>query len=197
MTDIRFDGDWIHLEGTITKAATTDLMLDSPSRRKNNTAHRRALVHDFDDGLTLNWSNDYPGGVSINNCKQIAGFNNGDWLIARARVVQQFGTDYMLDGGSDRRGANTVKQNPYRRALVHSWGDQLVLNWNRDYTGGVVVNGKVTIPDGATVAGKDVAATLTSLTSQLAAAAAQLAAANTTIADLVTRVTTLEAQVMP
>jgi hypothetical protein len=49
-----------------------DFCLDSPDRRKdqaNPTApasNRRALVHDFNDGLTMNWGQDYPGGVTIN-----------------------------------------------------------------------------------------------------------------------------------
>jgi hypothetical protein len=42
-----------------------DLKLDAPDRRKNQTPFRRALVHDFNDRLTLNWGKDYPGGVKI------------------------------------------------------------------------------------------------------------------------------------
>jgi hypothetical protein len=30
-------------------------------------------VHDFDDGLTINWANDYPGGVTINGPVKING----------------------------------------------------------------------------------------------------------------------------
>lgn len=201
MTDIRFDGDWIHLEGTIAKSATTDLMLDSPGRRKTGTPHRRALVHDFDDGLTINWANDYPAGVTINSCRTINGHNNLDWLTIRSRVTQIRGTDLMLDGGSERRGdrgvLKPIRRSPYRRALVHGWGDQLVLNWDHDYRGGVVVNGRVTMGDGAVVAGQDVGATLTSLTTQVADLTAQLTAATTAIADLAARVTTLEAEVNP
>lgn len=47
------------------KVEAWDLCVDSKDRRKNNTPHRRALVHDFDDGLTINWGRDYPGGVTI------------------------------------------------------------------------------------------------------------------------------------
>jgi hypothetical protein len=45
-----------------------DLCLDSPDRRNPAypTPYRRALVHDPNDGLTLNWGQDYPGGVTIN-----------------------------------------------------------------------------------------------------------------------------------
>lgn len=199
MTDIRFDGDWIHLEGAVTKAATSDFMLDTAARRKTNTPHRRALVHDFTDGLTLNWDNDYPGGVTVNSCTQISGANRGDWLKVRSRITQVFGTDLMLDGGSERRGRilTSFKTNPYRRALVHGWGDQLVINWDRDYVGGVVINGPVTMPHGAIVSGQDVSAVLTTLTGQVAALTADLTAANTTIADLSARLDRVEAAVNP
>ncbi|MBA4607148.1 hypothetical protein H1W00_01495 [Aeromicrobium sp. Marseille-Q0843] len=197
MTDIRFDGDFIHLEGLVVRATANDLMLDATARRRTNTPFRRALVHDFDDGLTLNWDSDYPGGVSVNSCKQILGFNNRDWLIVRSRIMQQFGTDFMLDGGPDRRGrlSTSLRRNPFRRALVHGPGDQLVLNWDRDYTGGVVVNGRVTMPDGAVVAGQDVAATLTTLAGQVTSLTTQLTAATAAIADLTARVTALESEV--
>lgn len=59
-------GDWIDVESRITSLHGTDLMLDSPARRTNQSAFRRALVHDFRDGLTINWNGDYPGGVTIN-----------------------------------------------------------------------------------------------------------------------------------
>lgn len=212
MTDIRFAGEWIHLEGAITKAETTDFMLDSSSRRKTTSPFRRALVHDFGDGLTINWNNDYPAGVSVNGCRQVSGHNSGDWLMVNSRIMQQFGTDFMLDGGTGRRGRlASIRRNPYRRALVHGSGDQLVLNWNRDYTGGVVVNGRVSMPQGAVVAGMDVSATLTNvstavsqLTGELAAATASIAslttdltAATATITGLTARVEALEAQVTP
>lgn len=47
------------------KVEAWDLCIDSKDRRKNDSPHRRALVHDFDDGLTLNWGGDYPGGVRV------------------------------------------------------------------------------------------------------------------------------------
>jgi hypothetical protein len=199
MTDIRFEGDFIHLEGLVVRATANDLMLDAAARRTTNTPFRRALVHDFDDGLTLNWDHDYPGGVSVNSCKQILGFNNRDWLIVRSRIHQQFGTDFMLDGGVERRGRATtgLRRNPFRRALVHGFGDQLVVNWDHDYTGGVVVNGRVTMPDGAVVAGQDVAATLTSLTTRVSELSTYLTAATAAIAELTTRLAALETEPTP
>ena len=69
------DGDgWVKVEAG-------DLNVDSPARRKGGvtgsgpgsggTLYRRALVHDFNDGLTINWANDYTGGVTINGLRQI------------------------------------------------------------------------------------------------------------------------------
>ena len=58
------DTDIKLLDGQV-KVEATDLCLDSPLRRTNNSPFRRALVHDYEDGLTLNWDNDYPGGVKI------------------------------------------------------------------------------------------------------------------------------------
>lgn len=58
------DSDII-LEGSKVKLEANDLVLDFASRRKNTQGERRALVHDFDDGLTINWAGDYPGGVRI------------------------------------------------------------------------------------------------------------------------------------
>jgi hypothetical protein len=72
-TDIRldeFDGNWIVLEGVYLKHTGSDIMLDSPARRAGRHGpHRRALVHDPVDGLTINWANDYTGGVRINDAQ--------------------------------------------------------------------------------------------------------------------------------
>lgn len=52
------------------KVEAWDLCVDATDRRKDTTTpHRRALVHDFEDGLTVNWGGDYPGGVTINGTK--------------------------------------------------------------------------------------------------------------------------------
>lgn len=64
-SDIHLDGNWLVLEGNWTRVRSLDLMLDAPSRRQNPQGHRRALVHDHQDGLTINYAEDYPGGVTI------------------------------------------------------------------------------------------------------------------------------------
>lgn len=67
-TDIRLDegdGTFLVLASRVVKAEASDFMLDSPQRRKNVGPHRRALVHDQNDGLTVNFNGDYPGGVTL------------------------------------------------------------------------------------------------------------------------------------
>lgn len=65
-SDVKFDGDWIILEGNWTRVRTLDLMLDAAARRITPTGHRRALVHDHNDRLTINYAGDYPNGVRVN-----------------------------------------------------------------------------------------------------------------------------------
>lgn len=69
-TDVKLDqgerGDIVLLDGGVVQCTATDLLLDAPSRHIGGSGLRRALVHDFSDGLTINWAGDYPGGVTIN-----------------------------------------------------------------------------------------------------------------------------------
>jgi hypothetical protein len=54
------------VEGTVLKTTAADLMLDAPQRRlPGGGPFRRALVHNTQDGLTLNFNGDYPGGVTV------------------------------------------------------------------------------------------------------------------------------------
>jgi hypothetical protein len=54
------------LEASVVQATASDFLLDAPSRHTGRPGFRRALVHDFNDGLTVNFAGDYPGGVTIN-----------------------------------------------------------------------------------------------------------------------------------
>lgn len=59
------------IEARVVKAIASDFMLDQPSRRKGGGPHRRALVHDQNDGLTINFNGDYPGGVTLVGVTQV------------------------------------------------------------------------------------------------------------------------------
>ncbi|WP_323792965.1 hypothetical protein [Nocardioides sp.] len=64
--DIELSGNTTTVKGDFVKVTAVDLNLDAPGRRVSTSGQRRALVHDFTDGLTLNWSRDYPGGITLN-----------------------------------------------------------------------------------------------------------------------------------
>ncbi|MEO2104891.1 MAG: hypothetical protein ABGZ36_04535 [Actinomycetota bacterium] len=76
------DGTWVSVEATVLHTDASDLILDCTPRRSEAGGLRRALVHDTNDGLTINFNGDYPGGVTIH------GLNN-DLAI---RVISQSGS---------------------------------------------------------------------------------------------------------
>jgi hypothetical protein len=74
--DIKLTDDF---DGQV-KVEAPDFCVDGGSgRRMGNTQNpfRRAFVHDGGDGLTVNWANDYTGGVTLNGVKTIGGHGVG------------------------------------------------------------------------------------------------------------------------
>lgn len=72
MSDIRLDDarNWVTVDAGALHVAGSDVLLDSAARRGGQGGrHRRALVHDTDDALTLNYARDYTGGVRINDAR--------------------------------------------------------------------------------------------------------------------------------
>ena len=64
-SDIKLqDRGTVQIEGNEIFVLAHDIKLDSPARR-SGSGHRRALVHNTDDGLTINFNGDYPGGVIV------------------------------------------------------------------------------------------------------------------------------------
>jgi hypothetical protein len=75
-TDIKLDqngGNWLVADAAVLKTTASDLMLDAPGRRIGGGPHRRALVHDQADGLTLNFNGDYPGGITAAGAVKVTG----------------------------------------------------------------------------------------------------------------------------
>jgi hypothetical protein len=129
-SDVRLlENDVVAVDGVLS-CSGPDIVLDNGARRGTHEGSRRALVHDPNDGLTLNWDGDYPGGVTIRSGVVVDG------------VMLCSGPDIVLDNGSRRKVSGGR-----RRALVHDFNDGLTLNWNEDYPGGVTVLGKVQCPN--------------------------------------------------
>jgi hypothetical protein len=113
------DGSWVVIDAHVVKATASDLMVDAPSRRNGGGPYRRALVHNQDDGLTVNFNGDYPAGVTVNG-----------------PAVKIVGSDLLVDSPARRGGGG-----PYRRALVHNQNDGLTVNYHGDYPGGLTLQG--------------------------------------------------------
>ena len=85
-SDIKLDGEgdgWVTIESEVLKANSSDFMLDNSSRRKNTDGFRRALVHNENDGLSVNFNGDYPGGVKIGGNTTVEG---GLTVVGRLRL---------------------------------------------------------------------------------------------------------------
>jgi hypothetical protein len=64
--------DFAIVQARVLKVEGSDVIIDSAERRTaNSPSFRRALVHDQGDGLTINFGNDYPGGVTLNGVASI------------------------------------------------------------------------------------------------------------------------------
>jgi hypothetical protein len=64
--DITLEEDKVSVNSRWLHVNSWDIMLDGPGRRREEgTPYRRALVHDGEDGLTINYNMDYPGGVTL------------------------------------------------------------------------------------------------------------------------------------
>jgi hypothetical protein len=82
-SDIKLNDRNVVVEGDALEVHGTDLILDSAGRRgmvawkpgpdKNPARPRRAVVHDGNDGLTLNYAKDYPGGVTVEGDAHVTG----------------------------------------------------------------------------------------------------------------------------
>ena len=75
-SDIKLDAEsngWVTVESNVLKANSSDFMLDNSARRKSTDGFRRALVHNENDGLTVNFNGDYPGGVRLEGDASVEG----------------------------------------------------------------------------------------------------------------------------
>ncbi len=79
----------VQVEGRELFLQTHDIKLDSADRRRGS-GHRRALVHDHQDGLTINYNGDYPGGVTIKGIIKVDS-------IEIPRIERYFGHSSLID----------------------------------------------------------------------------------------------------
>lgn len=85
----------VQIEGNELFLRTHDIKLDSADRR-SGSGHRRALVHDQQDGLTINYNGDYPGGVTIKGIIKID-------AIEMPRIERYFGHSSLINTISEMK----------------------------------------------------------------------------------------------
>ncbi|HJQ37250.1 MAG TPA: hypothetical protein VKB93_08930 [Thermoanaerobaculia bacterium] len=77
-------------------------------------------------------------------------------LILDDEVVTATGNQFRIEGPDlviDHAPRRTAKGGSLRRALVHGFSDELVINFGQDYPGGVTIEGDVRIPARLTAEG--------------------------------------------
>lgn len=136
-------GNIFSLNNNAVVCKTTDFIIDNDDRRieghKGPKEMRRALVHDIDDSLTINYEKDYPGGVYIQGkikVEELYGYPTNA-IICRT-------TDLILDS-EERRSEGHKSDKELRRALVHDTNDGLTINYGGDYPQGVKIEGSVSV----------------------------------------------------
>lgn len=75
----------VRIRGKLLISETWDIHLDASDRRGDaqGSRYRRALVHNPDDGLTINWANDYPSGVTVEGPTKM----NGSVIFSNSPTV--------------------------------------------------------------------------------------------------------------
>jgi hypothetical protein len=118
----------ITLKGNQVVVDAWDLCLHSsdPDRNHGGGQYRRALVHDSNDGLTVNWGNDYSGGVTLNGVKEISG------------------NHIQMNGGLDCKGMLRLIGNPLNWTALHTDDtNRLVIESQGAQAKGILIKGPV------------------------------------------------------
>jgi hypothetical protein len=140
MTDILLDdsdGTYVTIDARVVKVGASDFLLDSPQRhRTDRPGLRRALVHDQQDGLTINFNRDYPGGVTIND---VVALNNRfrGIFVDNVKAISGWSEKSVVGTGSDQRSSYSVPSLTLR--------GHIMFEANPDQTGSAPVSLQTTV----------------------------------------------------
>jgi hypothetical protein len=87
-----------------------DLLLDSPARRTpTGPRFRRAMVHDANDSLTINFASDYPGGLALNGVTEVRPLRTANKIRpVNPTLVVRGGISYEAQGVTLEGKASTI-----------------------------------------------------------------------------------------
>ena len=111
------------------KTTAADFIIDSPGRRRSASPNRRALVHDLQDGLTINFAGDYPGGITLTGNVVVTGDIKvaGTALSAAIASLQSALASIQLTIGGIGPRLDTLENTV--AALVEMVGAVIIPNW--------------------------------------------------------------------
>jgi hypothetical protein len=132
-TDIKLDqqgGNWVVVESQALKTTATDLIIDAPARRGSRPGlFRRALVHDEQDVLAINYAGDYTGGVTVTGKLVVSGeLSIAGRAIGQAVAnLQATVASLSVDSGSVAYRLATLERTV--EGLVQLVGAAVIPNW--------------------------------------------------------------------
>lgn len=97
---IRIDSRVLNIKGTDIMLDSNDRTLDSNGNRKGGNM-RRALVHDYNDVLKLNYGGDYTGGVAIEGKIEA---KSGKFKLGDTDILSGGQKKLIVDGNFEARG---------------------------------------------------------------------------------------------
>lgn len=106
-SDIKLQDNKLIFDSDYAVFHASDIVLDAPARHKGRGTARRALVHDHEDGLTVNYGGDYPGGVKLVGAVSVRGaLDVEDSVTINGHLVAKLeqrpnGLHLLMGGGSD------------------------------------------------------------------------------------------------
>ncbi len=86
--------------GGILDIDTHTFIMDCKPRRTKSEGSRRALVHDNDDKLVINYGADYPGGVEINDIRKLTSKYRFKPTAGSPPVDLGYSQDLSIEGGT-------------------------------------------------------------------------------------------------
>jgi hypothetical protein len=136
MTDIILDeaeGVMLVLEAGVVKMTAWDVLVDSPIRRGTAGGEvRRALVHSGNDSLTINFDNDYTGGLFINGVAEIvpkgaapSGSGIAGALRRTPNLVIRGGIQFEYDVAADEFGTNPSTRTTTLQGIIENLKEQI------------------------------------------------------------------------
>ena len=136
--------------GNITNGGFDFILGNTDQVTRGNSGASRAIIKDFGNELGINFQGEFTGGTRIDSKLRIlsdgeaATLTSSLYTLGGIRAEKNiWSTNSLINGGTDFILGNTLTNGDSgaSRALVKNPSATLIVNFNGDFTGGVVVQG--------------------------------------------------------